>query len=111
MNNYRLSTNTSLDRNPEISKSLIEEVLSMEDIYIKDKDGLRINAITRSQVKNQLFFIIASGSNDETLIFKGSKECGDYFGITSKTVNVKLATGNPLVRKDNIEFILSRRPI
>lgn len=110
MNNYRLSTNTSLFRNTDISKGLIDEVLKMEDIYIEDKDGLRIKAFNLVQVKNQLFYILALSSNNETFIFKGSNECGDYFGVTSQTVNTRLTSGSPLV-KDNIEYKLSRRPI
>lgn len=111
MNNYRLSTNTSVDRNPEIPSSLIEEVLNMKDLYIKDKNGLRIKASNGTLVLGQLFYILALGSNGETLIFKGSTECADYFGVSPSTVNIRLASGSPLVRDNNIEFILSRRPI
>ena len=56
MNNYRLSTS---GEKVEIPQSLLEEVLNMKDIYIKDKDGLRINASTLALVPNQLFYILA----------------------------------------------------
>ena len=55
MNNYRLSTNKSPYRLEKIPQSLIDTVLYMEDIYIIDKDGLRIKASDRSLVSSQLF--------------------------------------------------------
>lgn len=33
----------------------------MEDIHIKDKDGLRIKASSNTLISNQLFYILASG--------------------------------------------------
>ena len=52
MNNYRLSTFKHLDSETrEISSSLIKEVTDMKDIYVLDRDGLRINSLTGSLVK------------------------------------------------------------
>lgn len=50
MNNYRLSTNTSMDKNIEIPPNLIDEVLNMQDIYIKDQTGLRIKALDGTKI-------------------------------------------------------------
>jgi hypothetical protein len=41
----------------------------MEDIYIKDKDGLRINALTSTQVNNQLFYILAESRAPIVFLF------------------------------------------
>lgn len=74
MNNYRLSTNVNKVEEIDIPESLIKEVLEMDDIYIKGKDGLRIKAkaaSTKTLVNNQLFYILASGPNN--IVFKGSK--------------------------------------
>ena len=85
----------------------------MEDIYIKGKDGLRIKAkagIKNTLVNNQLFYILASGSN--TIVFKGSKECADYFEVSVFTINDRLAKDKPLITDaNNIEYVLSRKPL
>ena len=84
----------------------------MEDIYTEDQDGMRINASDRSLVKTQLFYLLASGSNGNTIVFKGSKECADYFGVTPKNVNLKISSGTPFIARDEkIEYKVSRRPI
>lgn len=112
MNNYRLSTYTRQDSGEDvkISKTLMDKVLNMEDIYIKDQDGLRIKASNGVLVKNQLFYILATSSSGENILFKGSKECADFFGITSQTINVRLAAKESVLL-NNIEYKLSRRPI
>ena len=114
MNNYRLSTNSHLKQEKvEIPQSLIDEVLNMKDIYIKDKEGLRINASTFIFVKTQLSYILAEGSKGKTLVFKGSTECANYFGVSSVTINTKLAEGLPvyLSGDDSVKFILKRKPL
>jgi hypothetical protein len=115
MNNYRLSTFKDLEnemgfRSAKIPQSLIDEVLNMENIYIKDQDGLRIDASTLSLVKSQLFYILAKGSNGEKLIFKDSKTCAEYFGITSQALNIRLAKKLLLV-SNNVKFKLSRKSL
>jgi len=115
MNNYRLSTFKDLKnkmgfRSAKIPQSLIYEVLNMENIYIKDQDGLRINASTLSLVKSQLFYILAEGSNGKKLIFKDSKTCAEYFGITSQALNIRLAKKLLLV-SNNVKFKLSRKSL
>ena len=42
-----------------------DKVLNMEDIYIRDSQGLRIIAANRSLVKGQLFYILAEGPNED----------------------------------------------
>lgn len=81
MNNYRLSTYKPQEGKVEITQSLIDTVLNMEDIYIIGEDGLLlprvtsnfrgegIKAIDGTLVSRQLFYILASGSNGEKLIF------------------------------------------
>lgn len=83
----------------------------MEDIYIKGKDGLRVKAAsTNTLVNNQFFYILASGPN--TMVFKGSKECADYFGVSVFTIDDRLAKGKPVIHNaNNIEFVLSRKPL
>jgi hypothetical protein len=62
MNNYRLSTfkrgATKLNRDTNIYKSLLDKVLKMEDIYVRDDHGLRIIASNRTlceATKNNFF--------------------------------------------------------
>ena len=68
MNNYRISTfkqgATNLNKD-NIDQSLWDKVLNMEDIYIRDSQGLRIIAANRSLVKGQLFYILAEGPNED----------------------------------------------
>jgi hypothetical protein len=111
MNNNRLSTFKHQQGKVEIAQSLIDEVLNMEDIYIKDQDGLRIKASDRTLVSRQLFYILAEGSNGENLMFKNSEACADYFGVTSGTINNKMAKRLPISDTNNIEFTISRKPI
>ena len=58
MNNYRLSTYKGIN-NQSVLSSLIKEVLEMENIYVKNHEGLRVNFTTRTLVKVQLFYILA----------------------------------------------------
>lgn len=111
MNNYRLSTNGDKIEKIDIPESLIKEVLEMKDIYIKGKDGLRVKAAsTKALVNNQLFYLLASAPN--TIVFKGSKECADYFGVSVFTINDRLAKDKPVIHNaKNIEFVLSRKPL
>lgn len=52
----------------------------MEDVYIKEEDGLRVHASNPAKlVSEQLFYILVEGSNGEVLSFKSSEACGDYF--------------------------------
>jgi len=109
MNNNRLTTNVD-NKNIEIPENLIKEVLNLEDIHIKDKDGLRIKALSNTLINNQLFYILASGH--KTIVFKGSKECADYFGVSVFTINNRLAKDKPLITDaNNLEFVLSRKPL
>ena len=115
MNNYRLSTfkrgATELNKDTGIDKSLLDKVLNMEDIYIRDGHGLRIIASNRTLVKKQLFYILAEGPK-ENIIFNDSKACAEYFGVTSQTINDRLAKGSPILNTSTkIEFRLSRRPV
>lgn len=110
MNNYRLSTFKGLN-NESISPSLINEVLIMDDIYVKNHEGLRVHASSRSLVKAQLFYILAEGSNGDVKIFKNSKTCGDYFGLNYQRINAKLNKGVSLIDSNNIKFKLYRRPL
>lgn len=110
MNNYRLSTFKGLNNQP-VLPSLIKEVLIMEDIYVKNHEGLRINVTTRTLVKGQLFYILAEGSNGEILIFKDTTTCGDYFGLNYQTINVKLNKGVSIKNSNNIEFKLYRKSL
>lgn len=110
MNNYRLSTFKGL-KSQSVLPSLIKEVLRTEDIYVRNHEGLRINFTTRTLVKGQLFYILAEGSSGKILIFKCSKTCGDYFGLSDQTINVKLNKGVSIKDSDNIEFKLYRKPL
>ncbi len=58
MNNYRLSTFKSWNKE-SILPSLIDEVLGMDDIYVKNQDMLRINSSTRTLVKATAFLYIS----------------------------------------------------
>ena len=110
MNNYRLSSFKGSNNQP-ILPSLINEVLRMEDIYIKNHEGLRINFTNRTLVKGQLFYILAKDSSDNILIFKDSKTSGDKFGLNYQTINVKLNKGVSIKDSNNIEFKLYRKPL
>ena len=115
MNNYRLSTfkrgTIELNKDTGVYKNLLDKVLNMEDIYIRDGQGLRIIASNRTLVKNQLFYILVEGPK-ENLFFKDSKACAEYFGVTSQTINDRLAKGLPILNTSTrIEFRLSRRPV
>jgi len=93
----------------EIPQSLIDEVLEMEDIYIKGADGLRVHASNPTKlVSGQLFYILAEGLNGESITFKSSEACAEYFGVTSATVNSRIAKKLPINYTNNITFILSR---
>ncbi len=110
MNNYRLSTYKHSDLETlEISPDLVSQVFEMEDIYIKGQNGLRVVASTGSLVKAQLFYILAKGSNGVNLIFKDSNLCGEYFNVTSQTINNRLNQNIPL-SLDNLEYKLERKP-
>ena len=118
MNNYRLSTNKLLNDNSTvgITQNLIEEVLNMENVYIKNSDGLRINASTFSLVKAQLFYIEVESTDGEVIIFKDSKSCAEYFSISSQTLNIAIFKKAPITRKgllDNkiIKYKLTRKPL
>lgn len=64
MNNYRLSTNTVACSSKEASNptklDLINKVLNMEPLYIKNKQGLRIIASNFALVPGQKFYIEAT---------------------------------------------------
>jgi hypothetical protein len=111
MNNKRLSTFKGSSGSlhfEEIPQSLIEEVLNMEDIYIKNSEGLRVKVSDRSLVNGQLFCILAEGK--EKLVFKNTEACANYFGVTSATINNRLTKGLLIKRsKDNLEFLLYRK--
>ena len=72
MNAKRLSTfnQTEFDL---INEKLINQVLNMEDIYIKNEEGLRIKAKDFTLVNRQLFYLLAEGSNGENLVFSSSE--------------------------------------
>ncbi len=109
MNNNRLTTNVD-NKNIEIPENLIKEVLNLEDIHNKDKDRLRIKALSNTLISNQLFYILASGH--KTIVFKVSKEFADYFGVSVFTINNRLAKDKPLITDaNNLEFVLSRKPL
>lgn len=114
MNDFRLSTYKWGDptlNNESVLPSLIKEVLTMDDVYVKNPEGLRINILTCSLVKAQLFYILAEGSNGEIIIFKDSKTCGSYFGVNYQTINVKLNKGVSIIDSNNIEFKLCRKSL
>ena len=112
MNNSHLFTFKHLDNETkEISPSLINEVLDMEDIYVTDKDGLRINSLTGSLVKWQLFYILAEGFNGEIIIFKDTQSCADYFKVAPQTINVKLNKRVTVFDSKKVGFKLSRKPL
>lgn len=96
----------------EIPQSLIDEVLKMEDVYIKGEDGLRIHASNPAKlVSRQLLYILVEGSNGEVLSFKSSEACADYFGVTSVTVNSRIAKKLPIKYSNNVSFVLSRKAL
>ena len=113
MNNYRLSTNKSPFRIEKITQSLINTVLDMKDIYIVDKEGLRIKASNGSLISSQLFVILAlDNTSGKTLRFKNSQNCADYFRVTSNTINIKIAKKQPILDpKNHVEYILLRKSI
>jgi hypothetical protein len=112
MNKYRLSSFKHLDsENKEIFSSLINEVRDMKDIYVIDQDGLRINSLTGSLVKWQLFYILAEEDvpHGKILIFKDSQSCADYFKVAPQTINVKLNKRVTVFDSNKVGFKLSRR--
>jgi hypothetical protein len=93
----------------ELPQSLIDEVLDMEDVYIKTEDGLRVHATnTTKLVSGQFFYIVASNLNGERITFKSSETCADYFGVTSATVNSRIAKRLSIASQNNINYTLSR---
>ena len=111
MNNSRLSTFKGKDKIEEIPQKLIDEVISMKDVYVKRSDGLRVKASDGTLFSGQLFYILASGSNGENLVFKNSELCVNYFGVTSATINNRIVKELPIVNDRKIEFMLFRKPI
>lgn len=115
MNNYRLSTFEHKDPEVVIDKSLIDFVLNMEDIYIVGSDGLRYKASDGALVNGQLFYILAWGSDGQSLMFNNSESCAKYFEVSSATVNLRINRGLPITRKGvhskKIEYILHRKSV
>lgn len=108
MNAYRLTTFQG-GKAEEVPQSLIDEVLKMGDVYVKGADGLRVHATNPIKlVSGQLFYILAEGLNGENVTFKSSEACADYFGVTSATVNSRIAKNLPITNTNEIKFILSR---
>lgn len=94
----------------EICKSLLDEVINMEDIYIKGEEGLRILASDPAKtVSGQLFYILGIGSNGETITFANSKVCAEYFQVTSATINTRIVKRLPILNTENVSFTLSRK--
>ena len=111
MNLHRL-TMFQGGRAEELSRSLIDEVLDMEDVYIKGEDGIRVHATnTTKLVSGQSFYIAAYKLNGERMIFKSSETCADYFGVTSVTVNSRISKRLPISDKNNINYTLSHVPL
>ena len=111
MNLHRLTTFQG-GRAEALPRSLIDEVLNMEDVYIKGEDGLRVHATnTTKLVSGQFFYIAADTLNGERIIFKSSETCADYFGVTSATVNSRISKRLPISNKNNINYTLSRMPL
>lgn len=50
-------------------ESLIKKVLAMVAVYLSNKDGLRIDSNSLALISNQLFFILASSSDGDSVIF------------------------------------------
>ena len=97
--------------------SLIKEVLNRDPIYCYNKDGLRVNAKPLALVPNQIFYLLCCSTSldgspvqtdNESLIFINSEECGRFFGVTKQTINVRLASGNSLKYKGK-EYFLQRK--
>jgi hypothetical protein len=94
----------------EISQNLLNEVISMDDIYIKGEDGLRVLASDPVKiVSGQLFHAFGVGSKGETRFFANSKVCAEYFQVTSATINNRIAKRQTIISPENISFILSRK--
>ena len=111
MNLNRLTT-FQKGKAEEIPQSLIDEVLKMEDVYIKGADGLRVHASNPTRlVSGQLFYILAEGLDGESITFKSSESCADYFGVTSATVNSRIVKRLPISNTNKIKFMLSRIPL
>lgn len=107
MNLHRLTTFQG-GRAEELPRSLIDEVLDMEDVYIKGADGLRVHATnTTKLVSGQSFYIAADKLNGERIIFKSSETCADYFGVTSVTVNSRISKRLPISYQNNIDYTLT----
>jgi len=62
-------------------------------------------------VKGQLFYILAQGPKNN-ILFKDSKDCADYFDVTSQTINDRLARGMAILEPTTrTAYMLSRRPV
>lgn len=113
MNDKRLSTfkgNEGTLRLEEIPESLIDEVLNMEAVYVKNSEGLRVKASDRSLVSGQLYCILAEG--EDKLVFKNSEACAEYFGVTSATINNRITKRMPIKGgRKNLEFLLYRKAL
>jgi hypothetical protein len=111
MNLHRLTTFQGGSAE-ELTRSLIDEVLGLGDIYVKGADGLRVHATnTTKLVSGQSFYIAADKLNGERIIFKSSETCADYFGVTSATINNRISKRLPISNKNNINYTLSRVPL
>lgn len=80
-------------------ESLIKKVLAMEVVYLSNKDGLRVDSNSLALISNQLFFILASSPDGDSIILENSEECGKYFGVSKQTINVRLASDKPINRE------------
>ena len=107
MNSKRLSTFKQKDK-VEINQNLMNEVLNMEDVYIKNEEGLRIKASDRTLISRQL---LAEGLNGENLIFLNSEACADYFGVSTQTINTRITNKLIITNKNNKNYILKRKSI
>ena len=82
----------------------------MEDIYIKNSEGLRVKTSDRSLVSGQLYCILAEG--EDKLVFKNSEACAKYFGVTSATINNRITKRMPIKGgRNNLEFLLYRKAL
>ena len=113
MNDKRLSTFKGYEGElhlEEIPQSLIDEVLNMEDIYIRNSEGLRVKTSDHSLVSGQLYCILAEG--EDKIVFKNSEACAKYFGVTSATINNRITKRMPIKGgKNNLEFLLYRKAL
>lgn len=95
-----------------IPQSLIDEVWKMKDVYTKGKDGLRVHASDQAKtVRGQHFYILAVGLNGAKLTFKNSEVCGNYFKVTSATINNRIVKSLPISNSNKDNFLLTRKPL